>query len=618
VALLAGSFALAAGFATYRPDAGRFYDERYSFANVAAVLRPEERGPANAFYPSLSYLPQAVVLALSEGLSRGTGVAALSIYDPAAGDGWSATAYLLARWVCALYGALAVAAAYRLGSRLWEPRVGLLGAFFFAVQPALVQAAAIFKPDGLVALLTLVVFCASLRAVEEPRLRRYLAVGAGVGLTVAAKYTGVGAALPVTFGSLSWGLRDRRRWALLVAAGATSVVTFVVLNPHIATILRYIPRLFRIAAGKSEAEGGSHLLVLVHELRFLLRHHGVVVLTLVALGIAGLAWRAAGRGAGRDPRRRTEAVMVLGFVAGYSLLYAAVIEAFRGQNYLPASAVTSLVAAWAAWALWDRLRGRWRWLGRPLLAGLLGTVALAPLAARPLAWVYGQVVPTTWEQAAVLLAAELPPVERRLVIWERRDHRLEPRSARHQMPTRAVESLAAVPVEELALADAVLFPAARVDGPQAGRYLELLATGARGARRVDPRFGQRRGEPLLLVLAGWRERGDGEELPLTATGAGFETVLAGGPVGVGEALSFGVVLERPRGRPRPTAVVVEGERLPLFLTRSRRGEDELATPRLRVPAGTAGLTVTFDPPGLLTAPPVMTAHRWTLTTGGVP
>src|SRR5262245_10879929 len=73
-------------------QSGRYYDERFTFRNITAVLRDHTLQPRHAFYLSLSYLPQCAVLAASEGLARATGVAALSVYGKTS-DGYSPTAY---------------------------------------------------------------------------------------------------------------------------------------------------------------------------------------------------------------------------------------------------------------------------------------------------------------------------------------------------------------------------------------------------------------------------------------------------------------------------------------------------------------------------------------------
>lgn len=604
--LLAGTFALMLWHGFARPDAGRFWDERYSFANVRVLLNPDmEGGPANAYYPSLSYLPQTVVFWVSETLSRWTGLEGLSVFEPEVSDGWSATAYRLARGVSALFGVLAVFWTYRVGRRLFgDARVGLLGAAAFAATPALIQASAIFKPDVLVAWLVLVTFLWSLDAVETPTRGRYARVGVGVGLTVAAKYTGVGAAIPITLGTLLSAPTERRRWLWLVGAGAVSVVTFVVLNPHVVTIVSYIPRLFEIAEGKSEMEGGSHALALVHQARFLWRHHGPVVLGFTVAGLVGLA---------RRSRSSVQAGMALGFVVGYSLLYAAVIEAFRGQNYVPVAAFTSLAAGWAAVGLWDRLAERLPGSDHRAVAVAATVAVVLAVFVHPVTWVYGQVTPTTWERAARLLVAELKPVAEKHLIFEKRDDRLQVFYRGQRMASTAVTHLGQVSDDELARADALVFPAEALEGPDAGFYLKLLAAGGGDAQRLEPELLRLQGEPLVVLIRHWQRLGEPAELPVTRTGERSFQVPAPAPAGSGELWSLRVRMPRERNRRRPATVHLGDVRVPLLVTRISGRRGHFLTPRFEPPGPLAegsSLELVFDrDPGDLFLPEV-TLLRW--------
>ncbi|HZI64761.1 MAG TPA: glycosyltransferase family 39 protein, partial [Thermoanaerobaculia bacterium] len=199
-ALVALAFTLAAVRGSAVLDNTYHFGERFSLANVETLVADGSLRPANAFYPSLSYLPQAVVLAASQALHRLTGIAALSVFDPRAADGFSRTAYLLCRLLAALYAALGVLLLHRLARRLFDPMVALAAALFLAVTPAIIVTGSVFKPDILVLTLTVLAFDWAELALRQPERRRFLRAGAGVGLAVAAKYTGVGAALPLVIG----------------------------------------------------------------------------------------------------------------------------------------------------------------------------------------------------------------------------------------------------------------------------------------------------------------------------------------------------------------------------------------------------------------------------------
>lgn len=574
--LLAGTFALMLWHGFAEPHAGRHWDERFSFANARVVLSGNlDQGPANAYYPSLSYLPQTAALWVSEQLSRWTGVEAWSIYDPEVTDGWSATAYRVARGVSALFGVLAVFWTYRVGRRVFgDPRVAFLGAACFAATPALIQASALFKPDALVAWLVLVVFLWSLDAIRNPSLGRHLRVGLGVGCAVAAKYTGVGAALPIAVGTVLSAPRSRTRWLRLMAAGATSVVVFFLLNPFVGTIFDYIPRLFELTEGKAEMEDAGHLTALAHQARFLWRHHGPVVLGLAVAGLVGLARRA---------KTSVEAGMVLGFVFGYSLLYAAVVTSFRGQNYVAVSAFTALAAGWAAVGLWDRMVRSVPSLGRRVVAVPVATLAVVAVFVHPVLWVYGQVTPTTWERAARLLVAELRPVEQRHFVWEKREDRLQAIHRGYRMASTAVTHLGEVSDEELARADALVFPADALEGPDAGFYLRLLAKTRGEVKRLEPAMFHLQGESLVLVFRHWKLVEEPTERTLTRTGERTFTMPAPDPAAPGELWSLRMRIPRERGRRRPATVRLGDEELPLRVTRISGRRGHFLTPRFEPP-----------------------------------
>src|SRR4051794_40989337 len=114
--------------------AGEHFDERYSLKNVGAILNRGDWVPAQAYYPALSYLPQTAVLFASERLSRLTGNRALAVHGDTA-DGWSASAYFLARLTDVVYGTCSLLLVFVVGRRLFGPAEGLLAAAALAAFP---------------------------------------------------------------------------------------------------------------------------------------------------------------------------------------------------------------------------------------------------------------------------------------------------------------------------------------------------------------------------------------------------------------------------------------------------------------------------------------------------
>lgn len=607
-ALLAAAFALRAWYAVPVLNADRFYDERYSLANVHALVVEGGQGKFNGFYPSLSFLPQSLVLAAVDRLHRATGVAALAVFSDTS-DGFTATAYLLCRWVTALFAILGLWATYRLGRRLFSPEVGLLAAVLLAAMPAHLGNSALFKPDMLVVLLTVVAFGWGLDAGERPSARRFLLAGCGVGLAVAAKYTGVGVAIPVAAAALYGGWRERRRWGGLALAGLASAVTFVALNPHLPVILSYLPRLQRIAEGKAAYYGTTHGSVAVAEGRFLLVHHGPVVLAFVVAGLAGLAWRAAGAGrrneggaGGRGEEgsegleRRRAAAELVAYVAGYSALLVAGSKAFRGQFYLPVAPFTALAAAWAMAGLWQRLASRWPLLSRPAVAAAAWLAAALVLLWPTASLTYFEAVPSTYTQAETLLAGSLPRPWLRRVVYERRERSLQPRQGANPMAMVAVERLDQVPPEDLDRADAEVFFGDRLAGAGDGFLLARLAKRAGPAVRLEPRPFRAWGPPLVVIVHGWSLAAEPEPLELVAAGEGagnrFTAELAAPPAS-GELVSLSIWVPIERGAPRPTTIRLAGQEATLAETRAGRGRAHYLSSRVRLPEP-AGLPLAVE------------------------
>lgn len=607
-ALLAVSLGLRLVAGTAVLDNSYHFDERFSFRNVSALLVTGSGRPANAYYPGLSYLPQAAVLAASQALHRLTGIEALAVFDPAAADGYSRTAYFLVRLLAALFGTGSVWLTFLVGRRLFDERAGLLASLLLAAVPAHVSHSALFKPDILVVLLVLVAFRWSLDAVlDTPRLGRFLLAGAGVGLAVAAKYTGVGAALPLAAGVAVAGRHRPRLWLWLAAAAAASVVAFILLNPHLGVILDYLPRIWGIYESKGEAAGGSRWAMLGAEAAFLVRHHGLPVVLFAAAGLAGLAARAVRPGTERS--RRLEAVMLLAFPAGYSLLYAASTTLFKGQNYLPVTPFTALAAAWAMVDLWDRLTARLPLLRTRTAALLVWTAAAAAVLAVPVREVYAGAVPTTFQRVEERLRAE-EPLHLRQAYYERRRTPLRPAAGLHRLLTLPVESLARVAPADLDRSDFEVFYADRLEGPGAAFYWRRLGAAAGGAGRIEPRFLAARGAPLVVLSHPWNLQG--EPIPL-ALGAvrGPNRFRAEAPaLAPGEVVSFSFWMPLERGVPRPAWVRLDGRRLPLYETGIVKARIHLLTPRLELPREAGELRIDFEERLRLRWTPDVSLCRW--------
>ncbi len=606
-ALLLVSFALRAWDASQGLRAGRYYDERYTFRNVSLILRQGNWQPGQAYYLSLSYLPQTAILAASQALHRATGIQALSIYGKTA-DRYSPTAYLLARLCNVTYGVLSLWVLFLIGRRIFSPEIGLLAAAAMSAFPRHVLSSTQFKPDILVLLLALVTFYWTLDAVFRPSVRRFLKVGIGVGLAVATKYTGVGAAIPITGFVLARGWRDRKLWLWLILAGLASVLVFVILNPYLGVVLEYIPKQVTHYSGNARQRGTGHLDVLTQQVQFLVEHHGPIVAAFAAAGLLGLTWKVF-RPADWSPETRLGASLALVSFLGYSAFHSAATTLFRGQNYLLVAPFSSLFAAWAFVTLWQLLAERAAHLRTATAAVCLLLAAL--LVSRQADLVYERVVPTTWAAAGDALTAELAPLELRQVIYENQGGALRLTHGSDRAITTGAARLSKIDPATLERADAEVFFRHRFQGKDAEFYRgrEALLRGGR-AQVISGAPFDSRGEAVVLLLHPWVPASAPEQLPLGRPGPA--RALAGRmPTGLktGEVASLVVWVPREAGPVDALRIEPGGRRLPLTETGRRGKRRRLVTPRFELSGQEERVRVPA-PPDIPVRPYRLELYRW--------
>ena len=221
---------------------GRDVDERFNMANVASILTTGSLEPRNGYYGGLSYLPHAALAAALHALGEAFDEPRLAMVR----DGRLTPAGLYAcRALQALFGLWSLVLALRLGTRLFEPAVGLLGAFLLAASFMHLNYSGDFKPDVQLLALMLLAFLWTLDAAQRPDLRRYVLAGIGVGLAGACKYNGAMIALPLLLATAIWHGRRVRAWAGLALAGGTAGLVYVIWNPFLAIRVEYLRKLYR-------------------------------------------------------------------------------------------------------------------------------------------------------------------------------------------------------------------------------------------------------------------------------------------------------------------------------------------------------------------------------------
>jgi hypothetical protein len=413
----------------------RYWDERYGAENLVALLEHGQLRPANGFHPTLSYFPQAIPLAVLEGLHAATGIAA---FDAVAETDLTPTGYLTCRLTQALLGVLSLWVFYLVARRLHDEPTALVGVLLLAAVPWHVRQSAIYKPDILLLLTTLLAIHLALVAIERPTLRRYLWAGFGVGVAMASKFNAGPAAIPLTVGAALAGWRDRRQWVWLVLAGATAAATLLFFDPWLLTA----PELYRADFGRTlrdyaskaaRAGTSSPWHVFVEGVESLLgpSFHGPLLGVLGFLGLALLlpvAVRRLRRGhpasppdavaSATPPTPASGLVMWLSFPLVYSLAYCLATRNPSPHNWLPISPMLSLAGAWLLVATWRRVARSLPLLARPAAAWTAGLLLAAGTTVPAVGFAYQEALPSTLESLAEELVPDLRPVRGRFVYYE--------------------------------------------------------------------------------------------------------------------------------------------------------------------------------------------------------
>jgi hypothetical protein len=573
--LVLASFVLRLAYASVDLTYGRFYDEKYVMANVHSALASDDFRPANGYYASLSWTPQALLIGASHLLWKATGIEVFRVLGSQYPE-MTPTAFFLARLLQVVFGVGVLCLTYRLGREVFSPEVGLLAALLLAVMPNQIRLSAFFKPDIAIAMLAPAVILLTLAAARRPSRGRFVWVGVVVGLATAAKYTGATLGLPLALVALVLAWQSRRRgdtdrapdsglpvtarmtpassgprqplveepaapqpraalpaprllFAWTVMAGVASVATFVAVNPHLAIVLSFLPALGEIYETKGARAGGTHLTVIGDAFEILLSptQHGLLLGLVALAGGALLVRQLLDRR--QSWRRRLELALVLAVPATYIAAYAVATNIAKANNFLHVTPFTALWAGWLLWGVWERLRSRWAIAARPLgrrLATAGWAVATAILTVPAVAYCLDPVIPTAQTQAETTLLAELQPLAHRHLVRERGTPRLELQDRLGLAMQSEVADLGALDPAALDLFDAELFAASRLGGEQGAFFRARLERVPAGAVRHPGQGLLARGTPLVLLLHPWQLAGTPRRLEVTALGAAASAVVA--------------------------------------------------------------------------------------------
>lgn len=633
--VLTAGAALRIWYASGELHVSRFEDEKYSLRNVRKVLETWDFEPASAYYPSPVFnLPQALVLEASEELSQAADLPALSIYEMRGPTRvFGPTAFLITRLYQTLCGVLTLWLAFLIGRRLATPTAGLLAATILAFMPWMIHSSGYNKPDALLVMAVLLSLHAALRAVDatrpwpedRPRRRRTVSLwmwaGVCIAVAMSAKITGGFAAVPLTVGALlasgDRGLR-LRRFGLLALAGATSAISFILMNPYWRAYLFFLRGLQRDYAGRTEAsrwEIPGKVAAMHLESFFLGPLLGSLALLafLACVGLLLWRWRS---GAASEPSpdpssgqstgpsahpgmpTQIQLAMLVAYPLVYAVAYAAQTAYFKPNNFLPTIPFTVLAFAVCLDGALRAAEARRPARGQAMRVVLGAALALLVV---PVGWryAYHSRVPTTLDVVVAQLNQRLQPTAGHVVLMERWTPPPIPwdgtRALHKGLSTVSqVDELSELPREvvELAAALVLVDPDGSDDKDAAGRW----PTSRRWT--VEPELLRYRGPRMEVVL----RDGDRSKFGLEPVACGPACVEAALPIDAdeldgsvkpGEVVSVFVLL--PGGEESDPHVTIgdaeTGKQVRLYLTSRKRDGALFASPRVTLPEGAARLRI---------------------------
>lgn len=512
VVLLVSAMA-AVWHAAWALHAGRYFDEQFQVRNLRVRM---EGGsvPENAYYPSLSFLSAYAVIESCNHVASWVGHPGLVTLDD---DGvLNRAGYLLARLLSVLFGLLAIVVTYAIGTRCFEPWIGLLAAIILATMPMHVDLSAMFKPETLLLLTTLLATWTALRALELKNLKSYLIAGVAAGLALATKYNGGPAAFALVVVAVLQVRRRRSVVVWLLAAGAVAALVFLALNPWVITHPELYHRAFKVqsshyrmmGAQRSRNSAWAQLLFLPE---FVLSEYGLGALigSICLLGVIGwIVVCARDRLASLRSRRL---LVLLGFMVGYVVLYVRTSEGnLISHNWYVLIPYLALAGSWLLTLTWRLMSPRLRLSGRRAVRVGAALVVIALCAGRGGSTVYRLRVPTTVEAGTKWVVGRLPQVGGRLMGIEVTPDWESLLSRGGRLGVVRTERLAAMPAAERSRLDALLFANQRLHGDTPVPYLRMVERRpGRLRKRFSPQLFKLRGPALFAVVHQWELAGSG-------------------------------------------------------------------------------------------------------------
>ena len=337
---------------------------------------------------------------------------------------WSiyADACLVGRFLSALFDTLSVYAAYRLGSKLFDRRVGLLAAVLVTLTVLHIQLAHFYAVDTLLTALVLLATSKAVDVVRHGRRRDGLALGIWFGVALATKISVLPFAAVIVAAWVSWAWPASWNWRQafpMLRAVASTSWRRTLLTLLVAALCFVLLQPYAVLDVRSFAQGIGQEIAMSqgwYDFTYTRQYDGTVPylyqarqilyfamgLPLGLFGFAGFLWWLAR--VGRRPRR--DWLVALAWPVLYSALQGAAYAKFI-RYALPLLPFLCLAGA-AMWVwLWDRTPKAG--------VGRVARYALAMILSLVLLWscfyslaflnVYRQTHP--WIQASLWLCARL-------------------------------------------------------------------------------------------------------------------------------------------------------------------------------------------------------------------
>jgi len=571
--LLVWSFSLRLWYATPSLDSTRFWDERYGLENLEPLLKEGRLRPVHGFHPGFSYLPHGLALKTSELLSRATGWDKLAIFDDQ--GRYTPSAYMICRTISVLFGTSTLFLLFLIGRRLGGDRLGLLAAFLLSVVPWHLRQSVLFKADIALLFTVVLTFYLSLRAIEKPSIRSFVATGLAIGLALSSKFNAGPVAVPVTVGAFLSQRSRRRALVLLVAAAAVSVLVFLALQPYVLIdpdiYRRSMNTTSRVYERVAERKGHGRLYLFWHLVQTLVSSsfHGPLIGTLAVVGLGSLAFLSVRHR--RDSKVALPWLMALSYLITYVALYALATPRPSPHNWLPISPFASLGAAWGllAGGLSVRQRigpRRWRIVSATVMVFMTGYLGWQ--ASR---YTYRETVPRTGDRVLEFLNYRAKRVPGQHICSEY-DFGIK-FYTRHRMGRLAIqtiEELGSHPAMNLNLCDAEVFLASKLQDPSRGGFYRDRTS--RIAQRdvvvIEPSFAHAWGPQLVVLTHPYRPTGESQGTWVRSQSDPLVFVPTFADEDLGRRLSS-IVFHLPR-KTVAAELTVGGQRVPIVTFRGPR------------------------------------------------